>query len=273
MIIEQRNTHLLISDDSFLWRYMDFVKTYSFLKDRKMYFARLDTFDDPLEGLSINIRQRLNNISLAKSDLINPNLHQETINEIRNTKVFFDEILNCQLACYCSCWLLTENTNIHKHNHDESLSMWNLYSCPNGFVIKIKFDNLLKAISNFLKDFSDKEITKACYGKVEYLNTYDRMMKMHEKLDSLRYINKDKEFTHEKEIRFLLIRDKELSNRKSIEISLYQELFQNIEVIASPNMPDLNFKLYKELFESIGVTLNSSEVITKDRLMNMISYR
>ncbi|WP_156105934.1 hypothetical protein [Comamonas aquatica] len=41
--------------DIWIWRYMDIAKYISFIKDRSLYFTRLDQFDDPYEGRPDNI--------------------------------------------------------------------------------------------------------------------------------------------------------------------------------------------------------------------------
>jgi hypothetical protein len=37
-------------DDTILWRYLSFVKLVDLLERHRLWFARVDTFEDPLEG-------------------------------------------------------------------------------------------------------------------------------------------------------------------------------------------------------------------------------
>ena len=169
MKLQNFNPELTIEPDSFAWRYMDFDKIFDLISNNSIYFSRLDTFHDPIEGLPIEYRVNLQTLHILKCEL--PGEDFKKLDKESN-KINRQQIENWQKATYCSCWYLTEieNGTNKSSKHHESLAMWNFFNDGNGFVIKINFAKLLALISDSLSDLNDEELFDAKFGKVYYLN-------------------------------------------------------------------------------------------------------
>lgn len=107
-----------------IWRYMDFAKYVALLKDKALYFARLDTVGDPFEG------------SLSKAEF--EHWKQVAQDGEANGRIptrwrgkYFDVLLgnarHARRQCYVNCWHV---------NPIESDAMWRLYS-TSGYAIAI----------------------------------------------------------------------------------------------------------------------------------------
>ena len=59
MKLHHFNPEVEIQDNAFAWRYMNIKKLKDFLFNNTLYFSRLDTFDDPIEGIPFNFRALL----------------------------------------------------------------------------------------------------------------------------------------------------------------------------------------------------------------------
>lgn len=99
--------------DTVLWRYMDFPKFVSLLKESALWFSRADLLGDPLEG-SFTLareaeRQRL--LAEAPDDSARREL-QETFRH--NSRVSADS----RLMVYINCW---------HHGSHESMALWQGY--------------------------------------------------------------------------------------------------------------------------------------------------
>jgi len=107
-----------------IWRYMDFAKYVAMLKDRALFFSRIDTQNDQFEG------------SLSKTefdhwkDVAQKGEAEGKIPDRWKGK-YLDVLLGSarrmRRQCYVSCWHM---------NHVESEAMWHLYS-SSGYAIAI----------------------------------------------------------------------------------------------------------------------------------------
>lgn len=118
-----------------IWRYMDFAKYVALLKERAVYFARLDTFDDPFEGsLSKAEYEYLEAVAKegeAKGD------HPPDWNG-RYFDVLMDVHRRVPKENYVSCWHM---------NRGESEAMWKLYaSSEYAIAIKSTYDRLASSL-------------------------------------------------------------------------------------------------------------------------------
>ncbi|CAN5659802.1 hypothetical protein BH10BAC2_BH10BAC2_01590 [soil metagenome] len=55
MELHHFNPDFRIEKNSFAWRYMSFQKVWDLISNNSIYFSRLDTFDDPIEGLPLEL--------------------------------------------------------------------------------------------------------------------------------------------------------------------------------------------------------------------------
>ena len=161
-------------DNAVLWRYMDFIKFESILKEQALFFARADKLGDPFEG------------SWPKRNI-------DTTQEHFEGHPCRDVVLQAKLRdrkedprfILISCW--------HK-NDDESAAMWKLYSKDdNGIAIKTNFDS-------FKKSFTTSE--EIFIGKINYLD-YEADSFSPNRW-SAPFLSKRKFFKHEHEVRAII---------------------------------------------------------------------
>ena len=268
MKIEHFNKKNGFSADTFAWRYMNFEKLWDILHNKKLFFASLDSFEDLLEGLSRDLKIRLELRKIHKYEL--PKQQYEDFQFKNKLDVSFEELRNWQQGSYSLCWYLTENGN-----HFESIAMWKFFNVSDGFVLKIPLVNLITIVSNSLKEFNNIEFPRAYYGKVEYLDLrrhIDLLNNTPPNEDILPALIKHVAYRFENEFRFLLHReniDGKFQHKKGLSIDLISEpLFDNsqIEIIANPNIGIRNYRLYRDELERIGYSLKISTIPTKDIL-------
>ena len=105
------------SDETVIWRYMDFAKFVQLLEHRALWFTRADRFEDPLEGLWTD----------AELD------HLKTLAQPANappwsltpSQGFLAYAQLTRHSVYVNCW---------RASSGESLAMWDLYGKGNGIL-------------------------------------------------------------------------------------------------------------------------------------------
>src|SRR5689334_18896813 len=107
-----------------LWRYIDFTKLLSLLETRKLFFARIDTFDDPYEGTwSHESVRRLREDRMMKPQAIENLL--KAANDLRH-------------EIFVNSWCAIDN---------ESAAMWKLYlQSPEGVAIQSDHERLARVL-------------------------------------------------------------------------------------------------------------------------------
>src|ERR1022692_1000197 len=108
MKLQNFNPELTIETDSFVWRYMDFTKISDLISNNTLYFSRLDTFHDPIEGLPLPYRANLQTLHVLKCEI--PDDEFAKLDKAPN-KINKQQIDKYQKGTYCSCWYLTEFEN------------------------------------------------------------------------------------------------------------------------------------------------------------------
>jgi len=261
MELQHFNSDLKIQQNAFAWRYMSFAKISDLLCNSSMYFSRLDTFHDPIEGLPIKYRSNLQIRHLVKYALSNDEFDEK---DSKISNVTQEHIDSWQKGTYCSCWYLTEDSSDKNSSdrHHESLAMWNFLDEQDGFVFKIHLDSLIKLLSTSLVAFQDKQVFAAKYGKVHYLNyqEYVNMFNTGEQ-QLMPSLIKHNSYRFENEIRFLLLRKKPLNesiDRTGVKIQ-FKEKFDldrhQIEIIAHPRLGEKKYKDYRAKFQDIDSIL------------------
>jgi hypothetical protein len=230
MKLEHYNDYLTIEKDAIAWRYMNFSKIYELLSKNQIFFARLDSFNDPLEGMPLQYKLQIHLKNISKTEREDDPLKQLMAINPSRFKLTKSQIDAWQQGVFASCWYLTENTDLNViqkfNNHHESLAMWGLFGDTYSFLLKIEFSSLLKLISESLEDFSDPEISEAMYGKIEYLTLYADSQRNFPKTPH-RSLIKDLSYRHENELRFMLMRKNlidETNNRKGITLNLRNKI-------------------------------------------------
>jgi len=229
-----------------IWRYMDFTKYVSMLIKSSLFFVRSDKFDDKFEGAptkkDIDSRNEIQDIS-------------QTSEVDRKILPIYNQSQKKSIGI-CS-WHLSEY---------ESAAMWKLYLQSNeGVVIQSTF----KKLDDSCKSFSELQIHT---GLVKYTD-YETEQIFQPSIFS-RFMNKRKNFDHEKEVRSIFFIqpkydiDREISEYSEEEIDILCETITgngkyikvNIndlieKVVVSPYSKDWYFELVEEITKKLGFKL------------------
>jgi hypothetical protein len=270
MILEHFNPELIIKSDSYAWRYMDFNKLLDILENDCIYFSRLDTFHDPLEGLPFSLRSKIQTLHILECELT---ADQFAKHSIKWTALDNENVYKWKRGTFSSCWYLTEPVAGFSvsSSHSESLAMWNYLTEKESFVIKINFRQFLSLMQSAIENFIDEEIFAAKYGKTHYLNygEYDRILGDEDK-DFMPALIKHNAYRFENEVRFILLRDKLIdksNDREGIKLKLKQHLYDNsipIEVFSHPDIVGDRFKYYRQELKKFKIDLKASTILTRD---------
>ena len=185
------------SDNSNLWRYLDFTKYVSLLSNRGLYFARADQLKDIFEGAKgiISDKQKWDNYYLKffRSAIKNPpkgytnKLSEKEVEA--QTKRLLKELeaggnYN-RKSTYINCW--------HENDY-ESEAMWRLYSSfiDNAIAIKTTYKRLYESLGKnaFIE-----------IGRVKYIDYSKEFASINNS-----FWCKRKSFEHEKEVRAIKIK-------------------------------------------------------------------
>lgn len=267
MKLELHNPENFIDESYSAWRYMSYKKLMSFIKYNEIYFARLDTFQDPLEGLTLEDRNLLSLVRMTRD----PNILPEFKKSYENRKVPQSKIRKWQNGLFASCWYLSKNRN------DESLAMWDLYTDKDSFALSINLRILKGLVESSLATLDDAEIIAAKIGKIEYLGTYEHSMKViHSTGTSMPGFIKSPCYQHENELRFMLLRGmpRHDVDRTGITIKLVQSLGDYkdyVNIFTHPDM-DLDRSTYWiNEFNKLGFNASMSSVLTKSNISQFLS--
>jgi len=249
-------------EDSFkIWRYMDFTKFVSLLKERALFFSFYKEFDDPFEGnfpfgiiqsVSLTIKE-VNAMSVDKSyysryitDEEALDLAKEQFQKVKKTIDKRPHIINC--------W--------HQSDY-ESTAMWNLYSgLDKGIAIQTTIGKLKECFHGYKQDVA--------IGKVEYLDFGEDTINWGYLFYTYRlFLYKRLSFEHEKEIRAIISvsRKKIDQNLKGDYIPVDLEiLIENIYV--SPKAKDW----FRDLVEETAKKYNMEINVLKSKLNEAPAY-
>ncbi len=194
-----------LTEDSIIWRYLDFTKFVSILQYNTIHFTRSDMFDDPFEG------------SWTKRNFIN---RMEWLRTIPNFEVAISKdklgniYRNMPRRVAVNCW--------HANEH-ESAAMWQLYLKSNeGIAIRSTIKKLKQCIID----------PKTVYiGEIKYIDYDSDEIETGNLLNPFLY--KRKSFEHEKELRALFVKwptkEENFEDSKGIETD-------GVAIIVDPNI-------------------------------------
>lgn len=232
-------SHTQRISEKYVYRYISFEKLIDFLKTGSLWFARMDTFEDNLEGFSpLEISELMLMFQKIPFEFRKGELWEEW-SQKRKLKLqsIREKLIPVQASNFVNCWIL---------GNTESIGMWDLYG-RNGFCIRFKrkvLQNLIKSRIKFQTEtFSPSDLLVA--GKVNYQD-YEQMI-WNEKENLLKYagFRKHIAFKHEDEYR-IIIRSKSIK-----ELGIYYSLGKieivKFNILASPRMKEYQRITYQDI--------------------------
>ncbi len=182
----------------YVWKFVSIEKFLSIILNSKLYFTRIDSFEDTQEGISpelLLLNHQKNNLLTLEPFKELSRIHSIDMFP-KETDLLIDKLLETQKLNFANCWYSCSN-NV------ESVAMWNLYSEPNSVALNIKLEDFYLQIqeSGFRPNNNVKSMT---IGKVKYLNFNDpnEIAKAKDEIENTAFI-KDLSFSHEREFRFV----------------------------------------------------------------------
>ncbi len=235
-------------EGEYLWKYFDLHKFLHFISEKKLYFTRLDKFDDPLEGLSNKILGELSvyeQFDIKEEDL-NPVIKERHLQSQKSRKTFVDNgTKESQTTQFANCWFLGKK---------ESFAMWQLYSNKDSVVVRYKPKDLLTIVKAFAKSYIHDSFKIFSFGKVVYENIWPfNLFKTQVSSATISAFKKDSSYKHENEYRFVIITPKEKANEFSqFELFLGDISKDDVLVFANPHMEDWKFENIKRILEKFS---------------------
>lgn len=231
----ERNKDLQSLSSYSLWKYLDLFKLFHLIETATLYFTRLDRFDDPLEGLTVDgLRNRYLLDALPDEDERNPNISSEYHNLSKEyflqRKSDSDKIEKVTHR-FASCWFLGKY---------ESIAMWNLYSNKDSVAIQFDAQKLIEIIEQAARDFSENVWEKLVIGTVDYISIDD--------ITKHRYLGfrKLKHYEYENELRFVAILNQG-ETKEYLELPLDKLNSYDFKIITHPAMEKWKVNILKKL--------------------------
>ena len=232
-----------------IWRYMDFAKYVSLLKERSLHFAKVSTLGDPFEG-SLSKDEYEHWVKIAREGEEKGELPEEWKGH------YFDILMgNARRArkeCYVSCWHM---------NEIESEAMWRLYS-SSGYAISVCSTYQLLADS-LPKDFEVNEHAGSFLGAVQYANHHHDKLPTGNAFHAI--MHKHLSFKHEQECRAVIWRfgrkdwpgpiPDEIIDTYPDGVTVPVDLNSLVEnIIVSPSSPEWFLETVSDLTNRYGYT-------------------
>jgi Protein of unknown function (DUF2971) len=237
MQIKSNDEHEL-SENEYLWKYLDLHRLLYFLTEESIYFNQLGKFSDPFEGFSnADLWHKLIADIYPEKENINRTLSENTQEEIlahkKNAIEKLKEIEKMQKNCFASCWFLCER---------ESYAMWNLYSNKDSVALKFKANILKQKMLNKCELNWKSNFELVIHGKVSYakIAPFDPSDKAYLEINhKYKGFLKDISFSHEKEFRFMTVaKDFDGADTECFELPIGPLSDLEFEVICHPYMDE-----------------------------------
>jgi len=232
-------------EGEFLWRFMDLHKFFSFVLEKKLFFARLDSFDDPLEGLTELLIGHIAASEYEKDGMFDiPDESKEDYNKKREArkKIIEEGTRQIQTTLFANCWFIGKK---------ESFAMWNMYSDQNSVAIRYNPDQLLKLVIPLAESYTNEDFKAFLYGKVEYYDVWPfSFTKKNDADNKYTPYKKDKSYIHENEFRFTVAVPHELAGKYEYFKLPFGDIAEDdFKIFANPKMEDWKFNNLKKLLE------------------------
>lgn len=260
-----------ISEDMYLWKYLDLHKFLSLIISKSLHLTRLDKFEDKREGiLPIQLLYQIQKKAMDEHPVFDSMRSIMTIDNLGGTmNKIEDELQKIQRFNFASCWVIGRRET-------ESVAMWNLYSDPKSLAIRIKYSDFKKCIieNGYMTSGYKKQII--C-SPVEYLNFQEiknitgNITKYTKDLNNSVFL-KDISFQHEKEFRIIAREEEreipEINYKQNISRSHIRKLHNSINnypgtKVELNKFEDYNFELVYHPKSTDWVKQNIDEIITR----------
>ena len=250
----QKRPYTIPSDNTVLWRFMDFTKFVSLLKTKSLYFSRADQFSDPFEGAKGLLRNKnkwdkkyIEFFTEACTNLPEGKTSEKSEKEIlKDAKRLLGQLENIgpkQLKeTFINCW--------HENDY-ESEAMWKLYttSLEQGIAIKTNYKRLYTSLGK------NPDIAIGGINYIDFDNSFAGVN------DSFWY--KRKSFEHEKEVRAIFCdRNNQNDLGKLISVDL-NKLIDKIYI--SPTSQVWFKELVKDILSKYNIKKKIGESSMKDK--------
>ena len=230
------NKDYTFEGDQFFWRYMDLHRLIYFLNAENIFFSALNSFFDPLEGITEKhlqdkeYLQVLDNQSEEENGL--PFKTEEKLDEEKQEikERFKSRLEEIQKTYFASCWYLGVR---------ESLAMWDTYSNKDSVAIKFNPQDLCHCIIEACEKTHDEDFDIMVHGKVEYfkISPFDpNDSEIKNCGHRFKGFLKDLSYKHEEEFRFLVIQNNNEKTYTFFELLL--KTLQNLDfsIVTHPQM-------------------------------------
>src|SRR5690554_5603800 len=220
--IKRINNNYKVTDNTTIFRYMEFTKFMDLLENKKLFFCNSDYFEDGYEGIMPD------------------GFYNKWTCSQRNSHKKVSAVINEVVKAYINCWNVGEN---------ESYALWKIYTAYNsGVAIKSTVGRLKEALCN-----EEIEIYK-----VEYIKTFDDLSEDKEPPFYYRVTNSTPQlqinkrvkevykldsYSYENEIRAVYIDN---SNDKGISFDVDLNILIN-EIYISPFSSDWFYDLIRKI--------------------------
>lgn len=276
-----------INPDTKIQRYMDFVKFMDIMENKQLFFCKINSFDDKLEGASTPINNFFSSGAASALDNLVNNALPSTLGssynspeaiadakkraeeyELKSKKrtlptVFGDiniteeldhiGILRAQKNWLdISCWNIPEK-------HQENMAMWKIYGQSNQSVC------ISTTVGQLLNSLILPQSMKVATAKVKYIDHSEEYYDNSHKLDP--FIHKHLAYKYESEARIIVYPQSQnpmlqrAKNPHGTSIKLKNNSFIS-EIKLSPEAPEWFYSLVRNIEKrySIGVEVNRSNL-------------
>jgi hypothetical protein len=228
----------------YLYRYVSLTKLLHFLRTGSLYFTRMDSFEDGLEGIvPYNITELYANLPPLQDEASrNKEISEESWIELKERRINIlnhiqQDLLEKQKRLYVNCWYLGDS---------ESIGMWDLYG-KNGFMIRFE----RQAIQDLVKSEIESQSVKYAkddliVGGIIRYQDFDKVVWKEEK-SLIKYsgFRKHIAFKHEEEYRFIIHKSEIVEG--GIEYKLGEINDLEFDLFANPKMNSFEFITNNEL--------------------------
>lgn len=233
-------------NSKYLYRYVSLEKLLHFLRTGSLYFSRMDSFEDNLEGIiPFEITKLIiNMLPVTPKEARNQVLSDETYEQIKlsrnqNLMDLQKELHEKQKKRFVSCWFL---------GNTESIGMWDLYA-KEGFLIRFDREILQNLVESKIKsqNIHHEKTDLLVAGKVKYQDF--AKIPSDEKKSLIKYsgFRKHEAFKHEEEYRFIIHKSK--PNELGLVYNLEEIDSLDFQIFTNPKMSKFTFNTYSDLLK------------------------